>query len=366
MITYNHERFITKAIESVLAQRTSFPIELVIGDDASTDDTSRHIEVLEAQAPEVIRTLIRPTNIGMHRNLEGVLEECRGEFVAFLEGDDYWTSDEKLQLQADVLRVRDNAVGVIHPVTIVDSLGGETGTIYPEKVTTEIGTQELLKENIIPTASVMIRRDALVSLPDSYRKLKMRDWPMWVFASLHGPWLCFPKVMAAYRVHDGGAWSSLSGAERRDSVIELFHAFGAELPQPFSAIARQRLTQMHLAALEEALAHDRPADAHRELREVVRLLSYFRMREGKHLVTEFARQRLTQMHLAALKEALVCDRPADACRELHEVVRLLSYFRMRESKRLVSELWRTLSPRTHLAAKRTLRLIRQNPVNRIA
>ena len=60
MITYNHERFITKAIESVLAQRTRFPIELVIGEDASSDDTRRHIEAFRAQAPEVIRTLIRP------------------------------------------------------------------------------------------------------------------------------------------------------------------------------------------------------------------------------------------------------------------------------------------------------------------
>src|SRR5215469_8956033 len=87
MITYNHERFITRAIESVLAQRTSFPIELVIGEDASSDDTRAHVEMLSAKAPQLIRTLIRPANIGMHLNVEGVLQECRGEFVAFLEGD---------------------------------------------------------------------------------------------------------------------------------------------------------------------------------------------------------------------------------------------------------------------------------------
>jgi glycosyltransferase involved in cell wall biosynthesis len=296
MITYNHERFITKAIESVRAQRTRFPIELVIGDDASSDCTARDIEALRTQAPELIRTLIRPTNIGMHRNLEGVLDECHGEFIAFLEGDDYWTSKEKLQVQVDVLRARDSAVGVFHPVTVVDSSGKETGTICPEKVVTEIGTQELLMGNMIPTASVMIRRAALVSLPDSYRRLNMRDWPMWVFASLHGPWLCSPKVMAAYRVHDGGVWSSASRAARLAGYIELFHQFAAGLPQPFSAIARQQLSKLHLAALEEALVCDQPADARRELREVVGLLPYYRMRDARRLLSALLRTLSPRTH----------------------------------------------------------------------
>jgi glycosyltransferase involved in cell wall biosynthesis len=308
MITYNHELFITKAIESVLAQRTNFPIELVIGDDASSDHTSRHIEALRVKAPDVIRALIRPTNIGANGNSEAVLQECRGEFIAFLEGDDYWTCEDKLQLQTDILRARDSAVGVFHRVKFVDSLGRETGTIYPENVATETGPQELLQLYNIPTASAMIRRDALVRLPDRYRKLKMRDWPMWVYASLNGPWLFNLKAMAAYRLHDGGAWNSLSGAARRDATIELFHEFAVDLPRRFSAIARQQLTQLHLAALEDALACDRTADARRELYELARLLSYCRVR--------------------------------------------------RDGKRIIRAFWQTLSPRTYQVAKRTKRLIR--------
>jgi glycosyltransferase involved in cell wall biosynthesis len=307
MITYNHEQFITKAIESVLVQRTTFPIELVIGEDASCDDTRRHIEVYKAQAPEIIRTLLRSTNVGMHRNLEGVLEACQGEFIAFLEGDDYWTSEDKLQAQTDILRTRDSAVGVFHCVKFVDSLGRQTGAIYPENVAAETGPRELLQLYNIPTASAMIRRDALVRLPDRYRKLKMRDWPMWVYAGLNGPWLFNPKVMAAYRLHDGGAWNSLSGAARRDAMVELFHEFAVDLPHRFSVIARQQLTQLHLAALEDALASDRPADARRELYELARLLSYCRMR--------------------------------------------------RDGKRLIRAFWQTLSPRSYQVAKRTKRLI---------
>jgi glycosyltransferase involved in cell wall biosynthesis len=306
MITYNHEQFITKAIEGVLAQRTSFPIELVIGEDASSDDTRRHIEVLRTQAPEVIRSLLRPTNIGMHRNLEGVLEESRGEFVAFLEGDDYWTSDKKLELQVDVLRRHETAVGVFHPVKLVDPFGRETGEIFPDNVETEIRTEALLKGNCIPTASVMIRRSALVSLPDSYRKLIGRDWPMWVHASLHGPWLALPEVMASYRVHDGGVWSGMSAAARLAGEIQLYREFAARLPCPFSAVARQRLVHKHIAAMEAAL---------------------------------------------------VCDELANARRELQEIVRLLSYCPISDSRRLISATWKTLSPQTHRVVKRMLGLI---------
>jgi glycosyltransferase involved in cell wall biosynthesis len=314
MITYNQESFITKAIESVLAQQTRFPIELVIGEDASTDGTRRHIEALRARASGVIRTLIRPTNIGMHRNLEGVLEECRGEFIAFLEGDDYWTSIDKLQTQVDILQNRAHLVGIHHPVKWVDALDREIEGDTYLKVEREEGTKELLEHNIVATASVLMRRDALPSLPDSFRKLDMRDWPMWVFASLRGRWLYLPKVMAAYRLHDGGSWGRLSWAAQLDGMIRLFDIFAAELPRPFSVIARQQLIRLHLEAVEEALA---------------------------------------------------CDRPIDAGREFRELVRLFPYCRMKDAKRLVSVFWRTLSPRTHRVAKQTLRQIRQNSAKKL-
>jgi glycosyltransferase involved in cell wall biosynthesis len=285
MITYNHERFITQAIESVLAQRTRFPIELVVGDDASTDGTARQIEALRARAPDVIRPIIRPTNVGMHRNVEGVLAECRGEFVAFLEGDDYWTADDKLQIQVDMLRACDNIVGVFHSAMFVDSCGRETGAIYTRKMKTETTTRDWLECNLAPTASIVVRRSALVRLPDAVQKLKMRDWPMWVFASLHGPWRFLPKVMAAYRVHEGGVSSTLSKAEAIAADVEAFEVFAAHLPPPFWDTARQWLTVRRLSALEDALDCGRYAEARRELRQIARLFRYCRMRNGRRLVS---------------------------------------------------------------------------------
>jgi glycosyltransferase involved in cell wall biosynthesis len=299
MISYNHGRFITKAIESVLSQRTNFPIELVIGDDASSDDTGQRIEILRVKAPSVIRPIARSTNIGMHRNLEGVLEECHGEFIAFLEGDDYWTGEDKLQLQVEVLRANERAVGVFHPAVRVDALAKETLGIWPEKVSTVVETQELLEGNCLPTASVMIRRSTLVPLPDSYRKLKMRDWPMWVFASLHGPWLSLPQPMAVHRAHAGGSWTSLSQAARLDSTIEAYRLFAADLPRPYADVARRQLARTHLDALVHALDHGSAAELQRELREIVRLLSCYRVDDSKHLVSALLRFALPRTHSIA-------------------------------------------------------------------
>jgi glycosyltransferase involved in cell wall biosynthesis len=308
MITYNHERFVTKAIESVLTQETSFPFELVIGDDASSDHTREQIETHRAHSPGVVRTLIRPTNIGMHRNLESVLDACRGDFIAFLEGDDYWTSNRKLQKQMDFLITNPTAVGVFHPVTVVDTFGQEMGVILPRERVTEIETRDLLSENVMPTPSVLMRRDTLTTLPDNFRKLKMRDWPMWIFASLHGPWVCLPEVLAAYRVHENGSWSSLPHTVRLCNAIELFNCLATELPPPFAAISRRRVGQWRLEILEEALAVGQFGEARGELCEALQLVQY--------------------------------------------------YYRPRDAKRFASALWQSLSPRTHGVAKRMLSLLR--------
>ena len=308
MITYNHERFVTTAIESVLAQRTDFPIELVIGDDASSDDTRRRIAPLKAQAPEVIRTLFHASNVGAHRNFEMVLEQCRGEFVAFLEGDDYWICEEKLQMQANVLRARSDLVGVFHPTMIVDSFGRDTGKKYPPDCREEIGTRELLQYNPMPAVSVMMRRNVIPKLPVSYQKLKMTDWPIWILASLHGRWLCLPKVMSAYRVHGAGAWSSLSAAEAHKANAELMRELALQLPQPLSRMARQRAALFQLLAWKTALDSGQPVDL---LRELLGAAGHFR------------------------------------------------YYQTGDGRRFASALWQTLSPRTHLAAKRALQMIRQ-------
>ena len=103
VITYNQERYVIQAVEGALTQEADFDFEVVVGDDASSDGTPEILRDLQVRYPDRLRLILREKNIGPARNFLDVLGACRGEYVAILDGDDYWTSPEKLQKQADAL-----------------------------------------------------------------------------------------------------------------------------------------------------------------------------------------------------------------------------------------------------------------------
>ncbi len=103
MMTYNHAPFIAQAIEGVLQQETDFPFELVIGEDCSTDGTREIVFEYQEKYPDIIRMITSDENVGMKKNGLRIVKACRGKYVAFCEGDDYWQSPHKLQKQADYL-----------------------------------------------------------------------------------------------------------------------------------------------------------------------------------------------------------------------------------------------------------------------
>ena len=104
MITYNQERYISQAIESVLSQQTDFSYEIVVGEDFSTDNTREVCREYQQRYPDKIRLLERDKNLGMAGNFLSTFKECNGQYLAVLEGDDYWVNPHKLQSQVDFWR----------------------------------------------------------------------------------------------------------------------------------------------------------------------------------------------------------------------------------------------------------------------
>ena len=102
-ITYNHEPFIAKTIEGVLMQQVNFPIELIIAEDCSTDGTRAICQQYAEQYPELIRLITSESNVGAIANERRAMLAARGKYIAFCEGDDYWTDPLKLQKQVDFL-----------------------------------------------------------------------------------------------------------------------------------------------------------------------------------------------------------------------------------------------------------------------
>ena len=103
MITYNHAPFIAQAIEGVLQQKTSFPFDLVIGEDCSTDGTREIVFEYQKKYPDIIRLITSDKNVGVNKNGLRTMKACQGKYIAFCEGDDYWHHPEKLQKQADYM-----------------------------------------------------------------------------------------------------------------------------------------------------------------------------------------------------------------------------------------------------------------------
>ena len=103
MTAYNHEDYIAEAIESVLAQQTSFGMELVLGEDCSTDRTGPICREYAAKYPDRIRLVTSPGNVGMRANYRRTFDACRGKYVAYLDGDDWWTDPQKLELQVELM-----------------------------------------------------------------------------------------------------------------------------------------------------------------------------------------------------------------------------------------------------------------------
>jgi glycosyltransferase involved in cell wall biosynthesis len=229
MLAYNHAPHVAQALESVLAQRATFPYEVVVGEDRSTDGTREIVSSFAARHPDRVRVLARDRNLGMHANAAATLSECRGEYVAILDGDDYWTDPEKLQLQVGALDGRPEASLCFHRSLVVDAQGVEAGPPFPDPADAPFDLRHLLRRNFVPSASMMVRRSALPALPPWYQEVGASDWLWNLLCARSGPIVFLPRVMSAYRVHTGGGWSRLDPRPRLRATLPMFRRIEREL-----------------------------------------------------------------------------------------------------------------------------------------
>lgn len=221
IITFNQAAYIEQAVLSALDQVTTFDYEIVIGDDCSTDGTPALLKSL-AQQYSRIRLLDRPRNLGINRNLASTVGECRGRYVALLEGDDYWTDPTKLQRQYEFLESRPDFAMCFHPA--IARRDGEADTKIPRgRIPLRTTLADLIERgNFIPTPSVMFRNDTPLTFPDWYFDLRIGDLPLNVMNARTGDIGLIDRSMAVYRIHTDGAFSALSNAQRVSEVVRMY------------------------------------------------------------------------------------------------------------------------------------------------
>ncbi len=227
MITFNHERYIKEAIESVLNQVTDFEYQLVIGEDCSTD-TTRSICIDYARIhPEKITLLNSTGNLGMMNNFTRTWKACDGEYIAFLEGDDYWTDSLKLQKQADFLDQHKDFSACFHNVEIKLTRNGENKEwiLHQQLSKDTFTTEDILNPWFIPSPSFMFVNYNDINVPDWYFNCKFGDLPLMLLLSLRGPFKYFPDVMAVYRRHDTGMSFAYRHYEKIMVMIYIYESF---------------------------------------------------------------------------------------------------------------------------------------------
>jgi glycosyltransferase involved in cell wall biosynthesis len=246
IVTYNHERYISKALNGVLSQNTKFEYEIVVGDDCSTDNTSSILVDYQKRHPDRLRLLLNEKNIGGEENIKNIKKACKGEYIAFLDGDDYWTSPDKLQKQVDFLDNHPECSECFHDSLIIyeDCSKEPEGYVrsFNRLAREEFSlVEDILLDNFIPSASAMYRRDLAEDLPDWIGKLKMGDWPFHVCMALKGNIGFINETMAVYFVHPGGLWSMKDWQFREFSIIELFEALGKHLDPKYDRVINRML-----------------------------------------------------------------------------------------------------------------------------
>jgi hypothetical protein len=297
MITYNHERFIGQAIESVLAQKVNFDYEIVIGEDCSTDRTRAVILDFQRRYPDRIVVLLRERNIGAMRNFAGITKVCRGHYLAILEGDDYWTCTNKLQKQVDFLDAHPDWAVCCSRAEVKNecdpysgTLRAQTGAVFPARpdaarpdgpdvsgllpaAPRAAGTytlEDLLRGNFIPTCTVVYRWDSLPRFPSWFFRSSLGDLPLHAMVAGERRIELLDDCTAVYRIHPGGIWSSRDRASQVLESARMLAALSRDLDVRYANILRPIVARSYFEVALTARLRGRRLETGRHLISCVR------------------------------------------------------------------------------------------------
>lgn len=239
-LTYNQERYIEDAIRGFLIQKTDFPFEVIINDDASTDSTAEKIKEYAKKYPGIIKPILQRENqyskspCGL---LYKVVQETKGSYIALCEGDDFWIAPDKLQCQVDAMRNNPDINICFHRYFQGNTDGGverffetkKSKFLYPNK-------QSILSTRIIilgdgdymHTASIMMTKDSMENLPGWLSDCPFGDYFIQVLGSTDSGALYIPELMSFYRMNAVGSWSSrkITPESQHRFICQMHHSLG--------------------------------------------------------------------------------------------------------------------------------------------
>ena len=211
---YNHGKYIRDALEGFVTQQTSFPFEVLVHDDASTDNSADIIREYEARYPDLIKPIYQTENQyskGGKISRRFQAPRTRGKYVALCEGDDYWTDPLKLQKQYDFMETHPEYTLCTCSTVWLDMQTGRQMSLCRTDRDRDVSIEEMILEEkgrVFQYATFFIRAEHWVTLPDWVASFPVGDYPQAINAALHGKVRMLADTMAVYRNHADGSWTS--------------------------------------------------------------------------------------------------------------------------------------------------------------
>lgn len=243
VISYNQEAYIKNCLDSILSQNTKFDVEVVVGEDCSTDDTATILSQM-ALSNKNIRVLDNTKNLGVLPNFIRTLKSCNGKYIAFCEGDDYWIDENKIQKQVDFLEENPQYGGVCGEIISLD-VERNTEEKQPLKKERAINFEEIILKNKIHSNTILFRKALLnVDDLDVIKDLSIGDWYLHLLITKEKPYYYLPEYFALYRVHNQGIFSKRTEFFKSYQKARLIFAF-----------LKNEGTHQDLKMIEESLKH---------------------------------------------------------------------------------------------------------------
>ena len=255
LMTYNHARFIADALDSVLMQETSFPFEIIISEDCSTDGTREIVKAYHNQYSEKLRLILSERNIASNAIVVRGIEAARGQYVALLDGDDYWVSPHKLQQQVELLDQHPECSICFHNARVIHDDGSKEPWLWNPADQPEItALKDILLDNYIATSTTMFRKGLFDHFPAWYDSFfPITDWALHILNAEHGKIAYINEVMGVYRYHSGGCYSPLSQAEKQAVTLEFMRRLNVCLHFKYDRIIKTGISKYFIEWAEEYL-----------------------------------------------------------------------------------------------------------------
>lgn len=229
--TYNHEKYIRKALDGFVMQKTNFKFEVLIGDDLSSDNTISIIDEYKKQYPSLFKVIPRKVNLGPVNNLIDLSKHVSGKYVAVCDGDDYWIDPYKLYRQVEFLE-NNKEYTICFNKVVIDYLNSEQEyTIAPSNKKTTTNFDDLIHGNYIYMSSVVYRwiyKDGLSEDNFNFNAMPA-DWQLHLHHANKGKIKLLDNIMGVYNKHSDGIWSSVGNISSHYKYalreIELFKTF---------------------------------------------------------------------------------------------------------------------------------------------